>query len=94
MLSMRRRMFDFIAIGGESRAACLKLVLDKRVIREQDGRVVFDNTGEPREYFDAIAAVPKHWHRYAFKTDVERRAAAPTTILCITQNMVPTPIST
>lgn len=92
--SMRRRMFDFIAIGGESRAACLKLVLDKRLIREQDGIVVFDNTGEPREYFDAIAAVPKHWHRYAFKTDVERRADAPTTILWITQNMVPTPIST
>jgi hypothetical protein len=55
--------------------------------------VVFDNTGEPHEYFDAIAAVPQHWHRYDFKTDVERRAAAPTTILWITQNMVPTPIS-
>lgn len=79
-LELERRMFDLIVVDGREREACIKLVLSDSLIRHQDGVLVLDNS-ERSSYDAAVELIPKYWHRYDFKTPVDR-----TTIWITQQN--------
>lgn len=69
-LTLPFQVFDFIVVDGRSRSACLKLIVDHVLLKQEGGILVLDNA-ERQHYAKAIKLVPHHWDRYDFSNQVD-----------------------